>query len=475
MDGFLSDDFLLASPLARRLFHEVAAGLPIVDFHNHLSPERIASNRPFADLSEAWLDGDHYKSRAMRANGIPERLITGPASARERFDAFARTVPFTAGNPLFAWSHLELDRYIGLEGVLVSESTADRIWETASDFLSSEQGRPRALLARMGVELVGTTDDPADSLEHHQAFAADPSATFRMVPTFRPDQAFATSGSAAWNRWRERLSAQANRPIESLDGLLAALRARAQDFHDLGCRMADHGLTRLPGLTGSAVAAEVAFSRLLGGQEPSPAELDALRVRVLDELVAVYTELGWTAQFHLGAIRNPNGPLMRTLGADTGFDTIGDSIPVSELAALLDRWAQADTLPAVILYNLNPADNAAFAALCGSFPLDGEKARVRQGSAWWFLDQRHGIAAQLDAWASLGLLHHFPGMVTDSRSFLSFTRHEYFRRVFCNWLGEEAGRGLLPASIEFLTPIVRAVCLYNAREIFATAPAGTLD
>lgn len=468
MTSFLHDDFLLDSPLARRLYHDHAAAHPIVDFHNHLPSERIATNQAFRDLTELWLEGDHYKWRAMRACGVDEALITGHASPWEKFRAWASVVPATAGNPLFAWTHLELRRYFGVT-VLLSAHTAGPVWERVNEMLASAEFTPRALLNRMDVELIGTTDDPTDSLEHHCLYRKDPAASFAMLPTFRPDQALAPGGSASWNAWRGRLGAATASRVANLAELLAALDLRAQFFHETGCRMADHGLTVVPTGRPDPMAAQRAFDALAAGANADPQDLAAMRMAILDHLADVYTQLGWTAQFHLGALRNPNGRLFGSLGPDTGFDAIGDPVPPSTVAAMLDRWASDGNLPRAILYNLNPADNHGFAALCGSFPAAGCRAAVRHGAAWWFLDQRDGIEQQLTAWASLGLLWNFPGMITDSRSFLSFPRHEYFRRIFCGWLAREVMRGLLPDDDELLRALIARVCVMNARELAGTS------
>ena len=461
MRTFLDDNFLLYNSVAEQLYHDYAAGQPIIDYHNHLSPRLIAENHVFADLTEAWLAGDHYKWRAMRANGIPEHRITGAATNREKFDAWAATVPRTARNPLFHWTYLELQRYFQIEKIL-KEETATEVWELANALLPALP--TRTLLERMRVEVVCTTDDPTDSLEHHRAYAARPDS-FALYPTFRPDK-LVLIGSPDFLPQLEVLETMTDRSIDSFDDLLAALENRIDFFHRHGCRLSDHGLPHLFG-------EEYAGGDLSGilrkaKQRQPPAELAQrqFQAAVLHELGKLYNDRDWTMQFHLGPLRNNNTRLRRLLGADAGTDSIGDYAQALPLARFLDRLDQLGRLPRTILYNSNPRDNALFATMAGNFNDGSTPGKVQWGSAWWFLDQKDGMEAQLNTLSNTGLLSRFVGMLTDSRSFLSFPRHEYFRRILCNLIGTDVVNGELPHDIPWLGGLVSDICYRNARDYF---------
>ena len=459
---FIHDDFLLQSHAARQLFHEYAEDEPILDYHNHLSPGDIASNRQFADLSEIWLRGDHYKWRAMRANGVEERFCTGDAPPRDKFLVWAATVPKTLRNPLYAWTHLELARFFGI-AELLNEQSAPRIWDAANEQLKSPELRAQGILQRFDVRALCTTDDPADSLEHHQQIAKSGLQTC-VYPTFRPDKAMTVHQPSAWNEWIDRLGQTANRDIVSLGDLLGALEQRHADFHEIGGRLSDHGLAQLPSGWATEREAGTIFRRAREGQAASSEE----QARFCGFLMLFFGQLdaakGWTKQLHLGALRNANSRAFKTLGPDTGFDSIGDLPQVANLAAYFDHLNSSRSLPKTVIYNLNPADNYALATLCGDFQ-DGRVAgKMQFGSGWWFLDQKEAMEWQLNALSNQGLLSRFIGMLTDSRSFLSFPRHEYFRRVLCNLVGRDIEMGELPRDFELVGAMIRSICYSNARD-----------
>lgn len=461
---FPGRDFLLETPLARTLYHEVAAPLPIIDYHNHLPPQEIADDRRFENLTRLWLAGDHYKWRAMRTLGVPERYITGDATDWEKFEHWAACVPLTARNPLFHWTHMELQEPLEIFLPLNAE-TAPRVWELANARLAEPEYSTRGLLRRARVETLCTTDDPTDDLRAHQRIAAD-APGFQVFPTFRPDAAFGIDDPAPWNAWLDKLEAASGKRISDWAGLLAALRARAEFFHRHGCRLSDHGLEQMYAEECSPERADALFRHARGGERVSADEARAFRSALLYELGVMYAELGWTQQFHLGALRNVNSRLLRAIGRDAGCDVIGDFDQARPLARALDRWASAGKLAKTILYNLNPRDNEVFAAMCGAFQ-DGEIAgKVQYGAAWWFLDQLDGMTKQIEALSNLGLLSVFVGMLTDSRSFLSFSRHAYFRRLLCNILADDVARGRLPRDRQMLDHMVRSVCYENAARFF---------
>jgi glucuronate isomerase len=467
MTGFLTKDFLLSSDVARRLYHHFAASQPILDYHCHLSPRDIAENRRFANLFEIWLEGDHYKWRAMRANGVPEKYITGDATPYEKFLAWARTVPYTLRNPLYHWTHLELQRYFGITELL-DEISAPSIWERANAALAGGL-TAHAILQKFHVEVVCTTDDPTDDLQHHRDIAESNLPT-QVFPAFRPDKALAI-GEAEFIPWVDRLSKIANLDVQNLNSYLQALQSRHDSFHSLGCRLSDHGLNHCCATPCSERTAAAVFSKAREGQSMTGDERNQFASFMMLFFGRLDAEKGWTKQLHLGAQRNVNTTARRKLGADAGFDTVGDFPQASDLAAYLDLLSQENALPQMILYNVNPADTFQFATSIGCFQ-DGERpGKIQYGSAWWFLDQKQGITAQIDALSNVGLLSRFIGMVTDSRSFMSYPRHEYFRRVLCDIIGHDVMRGELPDDDALLGRLIHDICYRNAKQ-YLQLPAG---
>ena len=460
--NFIHDDFLLTTPAARRLYHEHAAPEPILDYHCHLPPVDIASNRRFRNLFEIWLEGDHYKWRAMRANGIDERYCTGDAPPFEKFQAWAATVPYTLRNPLYHWTHLELSRYFGIDEPL-NESTAARIWDQANERLASPEYSTQGILNKFRVTALCTTDDPADDLAAHRTLAACPLPT-AVLPAFRPDRALAVHEPAAFNGWVERLAAGSGTEIGNFTAFLDALCGRVDFFHAQGCRLSDHGLEQSPSHFCNESAAAAIFDQARAGVAATREERGQFTTFLLLFLGRLYAEKSWTMQLHLGALRGCNTRLLARLGADTGFDSIGDFPQASALAAFLDRLDQDNRLPRTIIYNLNPADNYVIAGLIGNFQDGSTPGKIQMGSAWWFLDQKEGMEWQLNALSNLGLLSRFVGMVTDSRSFMSYPRHEYFRRTLCQLLGRDVASGELPDDDALLAPLVRNLCHRNARD-----------
>jgi glucuronate isomerase len=462
--AFLERDFLLATEVASDLFHRVAANQPIIDYHCHLSPKDIAEDRHFANLHEAWLEGDHYKWRAMRADGVSEELITGSASPLEKFRAWARTVPHTLRNPLFHWTHLELRRYFGIE-TLLEESTADAVWQEANRLLAAGTLSTRGILARFKVELVGTTDDPADSLDWHAKIAASGIAT-RVVPTFRPDAALKVMQPERVQTWARRLAEVSGIATDTFAGLLTALEKRHGDFAAAGCRATDHGLEYLPDVDCTDATATTIWERAIAGTPATKHEADAFANRIMLHVARLNHAAGWVTQLHLGPFRDPNPLLAKRLGADAGCDTIGDARQGPGLVRFLSTLAGENALGRTILYNINPADNALFAAMPGSFQDGATPGKIQWGSGWWFLDQERGMRDQMNMLSDMGLLSRFVGMVTDSRSFLSFPRHEYFRRILCDLVGADVASGRLPDRRDWLDALTVAVCSGNAREFF---------
>ena len=467
MNGFLTEDFLLSNDAARRLYHQYAASQPILDYHCHLSPRDIAENRQFANLFEIWLEGDHYKWRAMRANGVPEKYITGDATPYEKFLAWARTVPYTLRNPLYHWTHLELQRYFGIHELL-DETSAPSIWERANGVLQTLTAH--AILQKFKVEVVCTTDDPTDDLRHHQAIAQAKLPT-RIFPAFRPDKALAID-NPDFAAWVDKLSAAANVEIRDLTSFLTALRKRHDDFHSLGCRLSDHGLNHCYATPCSEGWAAAIFAKAREGHAITDDETTQFTSLMMLFFGRLDAEKGWTKQLHLGAQRNVNTTARLKLGADTGYDAIGDFSQAEHLSAYLDVLAKESALPQMILYNVNPADTFPFATLIGCFQDGDRPGKIQYGSAWWFLDQKQGITAQLEALSNVGLLSRFVGMVTDSRSFMSYPRHEYFRRVLCDIVGKDVVRGELPNDDALLGRLVEDICYRNAKQYLQLADSG---
>jgi len=467
--AFLGEDFLLHNETARRLYYDYADGMPIIDYHCHLPVAEIANNRRFENLTRIWLGGDHYKWRAMRTFGIEERLITGDASDREKFAAWARVVPYTIRNPLYHWTHMELKDPFGITDKLLNPDTADEIYTRCGELLQAEDFRARALMEHFRVELVCTTDDPTDSLEHHRRLAGEEGFPVRVLPAFRPDKALAVENPSAFNQYVVKLEAAADMEIAGLPDFLEALRRRHRVFHDLGCRLSDHGLEQPYAAECTAAEAAGCFDRLRSGQD---LDLEAglkLKSFLTFELAVMDAEAGWIQQFHFGALRNNNTRMFHALGPDSGFDAMGDFEIARPLARLLDRLDSRDRLARTILYVLNPRDNDLIASLIGCFQDGKVPGKMQFGSAWWFNDQKKGMEAQLNALSNSGLLSKFVGMLTDSRSFLSYPRHEYFRRLLCNLLGVEVEAGELPNDLPHLGSIVRDISYNNIRSYLGEA------
>ena len=459
--SFIHDDFLLGNKPARRLYHKFAASEPILDYHCHLSPREIAENRRFKNLFEIWLEGDHYKWRAMRTNGIAEDYITGKAAPREKFLAWAKTVPHTLRNPLYHWTHLELERYFGISDLL-DESTADKIWEKTGEKLAAPAFTTQGILKKFRVKVVCTTDDPVDNLQYHRAFAAQNHAT-QMLPAYRPDKALLVNAPAAFNPWVDQLAAAANTEINRFDAFLSALNRRHEYFHAQGCRLSDHGLNYCFAEQCTEKAAAAIFNRSRKGKSVSTEEHAQFASFMMLFFGRLDAQRGWTKQLHLGALRSNNTRLLKQLGPDTGFDSIGDFPQAASLATYLDRLDTENALPKTIIYNLNPADNHVFAAMIGNFQDGTFPGKIQFGSGWWFLDQKEGMEWQLNALSNLGLLSRFIGMITDSRSFMSYCRHEYFRRTLCNLIGRDIRNGELPDDDGLVGPMIQNICYANAK------------
>ncbi len=466
MTPFLSEDFLLQTAAARRLYHDYAEAMPIFDYHCHLPVEDIAADRIFPNLTQIWLYGDHYKWRAMRANGIPERFVTGAAEDWEKFAAWAATVPKTLRNPLYHWTHLELKRYFGITDRLLDPDSAREIYDRAGALLQSPDFSTRAILTRMKVKVVCTTDDPTDDLEHHRALAADPDFTVKVLPAFRPDKAMAVEDPAVYNPYLDRLAAVSGIPIADYDALLAALKARHAFFHRTGCRLSDHGLERPYATHFTPDDIVRIFAKVRRNELPTALETEQFKSALLLELARMDAERNWTQQFHFGALRNTNSRAFRELGPDTGYDSMGDELLAAPLACFLDRLASEDRLARTILYVLNPRDNDLVATMIGNFQDGTVPGKIQFGSGWWFNDQKDGMQRQLNALSNMGLLSRFVGMLTDSRSFLSYPRHEYFRRVLCNLLGTDIEQGELPHDFDFIGGMVQDICYHNAVNYF---------
>lgn len=474
---FIHDDFLLETDVARDLYHRVAQ-LPIIDYHCHLPVEQIASDHRFRSLTAIWLDGDHYKWRAMRANGVDERFCTGDASDWEKFEAWARTVPATLRNPLYHWTHLELKKPFGIDELL-SEKTARPIFDRCNELLAQAEFSTQGLLRQFRVAVVCTTDDPADSLEHHHQLAQRPDPDTCVVPTWRPDAALAIEEPSTFNAWLDRLGATANVSITTFADLLDALDQRHAAFHDTGCRASDHGLEQIYAEPWADTEVAETFDKLRAGRRVEPRAATRYKSALLHRFALMDHARGWVQQYHLGALRNNNSRLRRTLGADSGLDSVGDFEMARPLARFLDCLDESNQLAKTILYNLNPRDNELFATMLGNFQDGSVPGKMQYGSAWWFLDQIDGMTAQLRALSNMGLFGRFVGMVTDSRSFLSYSRHDYFRRLICNLLGDDVRRGLLPDDRELLGKVAQDVSFFNARDYLGlelgrlgTVPAG---
>ncbi len=466
MKEFIHDDFLLQTDTAKRLYHDHSKALPIIDYHCHISPESIAADRQFNDLGQLWLEGDHYKWRAMRANGIDEKFITGKETTfREKYDRWAETVPYTMRNPLYAWTHLELSRVFAVNKIL-NPATAAEIWEECTALLQQPGFSARGLMKKFNVEVICTTDDPADSLEHHIALKNE-GFEIKVLPAWRPDKAMAVEDPEPYRNYITRLSEVSDVDIKNFDNLIEALRIRHQFFADAGCKLSDHGIEQFYADDYTDKEIDLIFRKVISGRNLSPDEVTKFKSAMLYEMALMDWEKGWTQQFHYGAIRNNNSRLLNTLGPDTGFDSMGDFTVARSLSRFLDSLDIEGKLAKTILYNLNPRDNELIATMIGNFQDGSVAGKMQFGSGWWFLDQETGIINQLNSLSLMGLLSRFVGMLTDSRSFVSYPRHEYFRRVLCNMIGDDIEKGKMPAS-EFSTisMMVENISYNNAKNYF---------
>jgi glucuronate isomerase len=464
MKKFLDENFLLNNKTAQKLYHDHAKSMPIIDYHCHLSPQQISTDHQFQNLTQVWLAGDHYKWRAMRTNGVDESYCTGNKSDREKFAQWAATVPYTLRNPLYHWTHLELQRYFGVTEILDSRSAA-KIYDTCTALIQTKDYSVQNLLRKMNVALVCTTDDPLDSLEHHIQLKKD-GFEIPILPAFRPDQAMNVSNAANFNAYVKKLEEVTGISISSFDDFLYALQNRHDFFASIGCKVSDHGLEEIyaDDFTGSEI--DAIFHKVHAGKQLSEAEQRKFRSAMLVHFAEWDWEKGWVQQFHLGALRNNNARMLQQLGPDTGWDSIGDFAQSRSLAAFLNKLESDNKLTKTILYNLNPADNELMATMIGNYNDGSVAGKVQFGSAWWFLDQKDGMVKQMNTLSNMGLLSRFVGMLTDSRSFLSFPRHEYFRRILCNLFGEEIENGELPNDIEWVGSVVKDISYRNARSYF---------
>ncbi len=466
MKAFMDDQFLLSGETAVRLYHDYAKDMPIIDYHCHLSPQEIYENKAFSNITEAWLYGDHYKWRALRANGVPEKYVTGGdgASDYERFVEWAKTVPNTIGNPLYHWSHLELRRFFDIDELL-NEQNAAVIWEKANEKLNGNGFRARDLIVKSNVKVICTTDDPVDSLEYHVKIKDIEDFDVQVLPSFRPDKVLEIN-RGGFRDWVEQLEQAAEMAIPDYDTLLAALESRVEYFHRAGCRVSDHALDYVPYKEVTKDEAAAIFARALKGEQVSPDEEKQYKTYTLIFLGKLYARHDWAMQYHINAARNNSLRQFNLLGPDRGFDSVNDSPVAYPLMKLLSSLDEENLLPRTILYSLNANDNEILAALMGSFQGGGIPGKIQLGSAWWFNDTKDGMLAQIKSLGNFGLLSRFVGMLTDSRSFLSYTRHEYFRRILCNLLGEWADNGEVPNDLELLGGMVQNISYYNAKNYF---------
>ncbi|MBN2213257.1 MAG: glucuronate isomerase [Bacteroidales bacterium] len=464
MKKFLDDNFVLQTKTAQILYHEHAKDMPIIDYHCHLSPQEIADNKKFDNLAQIWLYGDHYKWRAMRTNGVDEKYCTGKVSDWEKFEKWAETVPHTIRNPLYHWTHLELKTAFGIEKIL-NPRTAREIFEEASAKLRTDEFSTRNLMRKYKVEVVCTTDDPVDSLEHHRKIRED-GFEIRVLPAWRPDKAMAVENPQKYNEYVDQLSKAADKKVSTFSDLMDALETRHSFFHQNGCRLSDHGLETMYADDCTDKEIDTIFSKIRGGKALNASEITQFKSAMLYHLGIMDHKRGWVQQYHLGALRNNNTRLFKQLGPDTGFDSIGDWNMAIPMSRLLDRLDSSNQLAKTILYNLNPRDNELIATMIGNFQDGSVAGKIQYGSGWWFLDQKDGMERQMNALSNLGLLSRFVGMLTDSRSFLSYPRHEYFRRIMCNLLGNDVENGEIPDDMELLGQMVKNICYYNARNYF---------
>jgi len=464
MKPFLDDDFLLQTETAQRLYHEYAEAMPIFDYHCHISPMEIAEDRKFNNLAEIWLHGDHYKWRAMRTNGVDEKYCTGDATDWEKFQKWAETAPYTMRNPLYHWTHLELRRPFGMHTIL-NPASARHIWESCNAQLHSKNFSCRGIIHKANVKVICTTDDPVDSLEYHRSIKASGFGT-KVIPAWRPDKAMAIEDPKTFNEYVSLLEEASGISITSFDQFMEAIQKRHLFFHENGCRLSDHGLETIYAAAYTITEIKTIFSNIRAGKTQSTEDILKFKSAMLYEFAVMDHSRNWTQQYHLGAMRNNNTRMFETVGADKGFDSIGDYPVATALSKFLDRLEYEKKLTRTILYNLNPGDNEMMATMIGNFQDGSEPGKIQWGSGWWFLDQKDGMINQMNTLSNLGLLSRFVGMLTDSRSFLSYSRHEYFRRILCNLLGNDVENGELPSDIEFLGQMVEDISYNNAERYF---------
>lgn len=466
MKEFLTENFLLQTDTAASLYHDYASKMPIYDYHNHLPVKEIAENRQFENLTQIWLAGDHYKWRAMRCCGVSEEYITGNASDREKFNAWARTVPKTLRNPLYHWTHMELKRPFGIEGKLLGPDTADGIYDTCNDLLKKSSFSARGILSQMNVKVICTTDDPLDDLGYHKAILKEDSCEFRVLPAFRPDKAMKVDDLSVFNDWVDQLQLLVDEQFNNYEQFIAALENRLDYFHGEGCRISDHALDIVYYTTTSSNELNRIFLKARKQQSLTPDEVAAFKTHTLIELCKLYSSNNWVQQFHIGPIRNNNKRMFLKLGPDTGYDSMGDECYAKPLASFLDHLDQQDRLAKTILYTINPKDNEMLATMIGNFQDGKTPGKIQFGSGWWFNDQKDGMEKQINALSNMGILSQFVGMLTDSRSFLSFPRHEYFRRILCNLFGNDIENGEIPNDLELVGGIIQDICYNNALRYF---------
>lgn len=464
MKAFMDENFLLTNETAVKLYHEYAKDMPIFDYHCHLSPKEIAENKKYRNITEVWLGGDHYKWRALRSNGVEERYITGDASDKEKFLKWAETMPECIGNPLYHWTHLELKRYFGIDKLL-SPETAEEIWEKCNELLQKEEFTARGLIQRSNVKALTTTDDPADTLEYHIALAKDKTFDVKVLPAFRPDKSF-NIDKPGFAEWIAKLGTVIGKEIKTFADLKAALQQRIDFFHEVGCRISDHAQDPVVFEDGTEEEANAILQKGLKGEGITEQEVKKYKAQVMLFLGREYAKHGWVMQLHIGTIRNNSSRMFKLLGPDTGFDAIGDHVFAEALSRFLNKLDETNELPKTILYCLNPRDNEVLGTIIGCFQGGGIPGKMQFGSGWWFNDQKDGMIRQMVALSNLGLLSRFVGMLTDSRSFLSYTRHEYFRRILCNLLGEWVEAGEVPNDSKLLGSMVQNICFTNAKNYF---------
>jgi glucuronate isomerase len=465
-DIFITDDFLLLTDAARELYHDYAAKMPVIDYHCHLPPQQVADDHVFENMTQIWLYGDHYKWRQMRTAGVEERFCTGHASDWEKFAKWAEVVPMTLRNPLYHWTHLELKHPFGISDRMLNPETAKGIYDECNAKLVTPEFSARGIMKQMDVVLVCTTDDPTDTLEHHMVVKDDASFDVQMLPTWRPDKAMAVECVATFNAYVDKLAAVADVEINGLAALMTALRKRHDFFHEIGCRLSDHGIEQFYAADCTEAEATAVFAKIRSGRKLTENEIEEFKSYMMHEFAIMDYEKGWTQQIHYGCMRNNNTRMFKQLGADTGFDSIADFSTGQAMSRFFDKLEQKDQLAKTIIYSLNPGDNELIASMLGNFQGEGIRGKLQFGSGWWFLDQLDGMEKQMEALSNLGLLSCFVGMLTDSRSFLSYTRHEYFRRLLCNILGRDIESGLLPRDMKLLGKMVQDISYNNAANYF---------